>query len=148
MSIWTRETVRVCIMSLTRILLIRDKWFETPYWKLPGGGIESIDADIIAAAIREIEEEVGMRLVRAEVAVCSTDWRDEQKIYHPHFCIARVTEEKLDMHLKIGDENGRPLMVATFEKNEVPTMGDLLDQHRPFVKMALTYSDANTARAA
>lgn len=130
------------------MLLIRDKRFDTPCWKLPGGGVESIDADVIAAAIRECKEETGIQFVAEEISIYSEQRRDEAGIYHPHFCIAPVTEEKLDTHFKIGNENGRPLMVATFEKGEVPTMGDLLDRHRAFVRMALSCSEVIATRAA
>ena len=132
-------SVLTCILSpeSNEIVLIKDKRFFDPRWKLPGGSIEPEDVDVIAAAIRECREETGIQLIAAEVSIHSKHWRDEYGKYHPYFCIARIAKEKLDTHLKIGDENGRPLMVATFDRSEVPTMGELLDRHRPLVTKAL-----------
>ncbi len=131
------ESVLICVLSPTRMVLVKDKRFEDPYWKLPGGGIESTDANVIAAAIRECRQETGIHLLPTEVLFHFENWR-EDGAYRPHFCIARVTEAKLDTRLKFGDENGHTIMVAAFERFEVPEMPDLLAPHRFFVNQAMT----------
>lgn len=131
------ESVLICIISPTRMVLVKDKRFKDSYWKLPGGGIESKDANVIAAAIRECLEETGIQLLPSEFPFHFPDWRKDGA-YRPHFCIARITEKKLDTRLKFGDENGHIIMVAAFERFEVPEMPDLLAPHRPFVNQAMT----------
>ena len=131
------ESVLICVLSPTRLVLVKDKMFAEPRWKLPGGGIESTDANVIAAAIRECREETGIHLLPTEFPFHFQNWR-ENGAYRPHFCIARVTEEKLDTRLKFGDENGRSIMVAAFGRAEVLDMIDVLDHHRPFLNQAMT----------
>ncbi len=103
-------------------------------WKLPGGGIETSDEDVIAAAIREDAEETGIKLEREEVVLCAEQRRTEEGVYYPYFCLAQVSEEKLDTRFKSGDENGKPIKVTAFDRTEVPTMVDLLERHRFFIK--------------
>lgn len=132
-------SVVLCVFSPTRIVLVKDKSFPEPFWKLPGGSIESTDTGIISAAIRECREETGIQLTMGEVFLHSLWWERRGKTaYRPSFCIVRVSEEKLDTRLKVGDEDGHALMVAAFDKEEVPIMVDLLEQHRPLVNEAFS----------
>ncbi|MDO8566597.1 MAG: NUDIX hydrolase [bacterium] len=127
-------SVVTCIISQTRILLVKDESRINARWKLPGGNIESSDGDVIAAAIREVREETGVKLLPEEVHLRSEERRT--KPYYPYCCVANVTEEKIDTRLKIADENGHPIRVADFKRSEVPTMVDLLERHRVFVREA------------
>lgn len=132
----TRGAVMICVVSPTRMVLVKDKRFPCPRWKLPGGGIEPTDIDVISAAIRECQEETGLSLALNEVSLHSTQIRKNGS-YRPHLCIAEVTEEKLDTRVKIGNEDGRDIMVGAFDRDEVPTMVDLLQVHRGLVNEAL-----------
>lgn len=126
-------SVMTYVVSQKRAVLIKDKSKQNALWKLPGGGIEISDKTVVAAAIREVEEEIGIKLLRDEVFLM-TEQRRENGTYYPYFCIARVSEEKLNTRKKVGDEDGKPLMVADFERAEIPTMLDLLERHRPFIQ--------------
>lgn len=127
----TNESVLIFIASPTRIVLVKDKKYELPLWKMPGGGVETTDINHSAAAVRECKEETGIRLLPGEITHFSREPHDDG--HYQHIFIAQLTEEKLDTRLKIGNENGHPLMVAAFPKSEVPTMLDLLEQHRPLI---------------
>ncbi len=121
------------IVSPTRVILVKDPSKPNALWKLPGGGVEVSDGNVIAAAIREVFEETGIALTREEFRI-TFEQRRVNGVYYPHFCVARVSEEKLDTRKKIGDEDGKSLMVADFGRDEVPTMLDLLERHRPFIQ--------------
>lgn len=127
-------SVMMCIVSPTRIVLVKDEAFVDARWKLPGGGIEPTDGGIVAAAIREAREETGMDLAPKEIMLCSNQRRAKDGTYYPYLCLAQVSEEKLDTHQKIADENGKPIRVADFRRAEVSMMVDLLERHRGFVK--------------
>lgn len=129
-------SVVVCLLSLQRMVLVKDTWFPEPWWKLPGGSIEPADLSVESAAIRECEEETGIRLLPTEISIHSRSHR-VNGVYYPNICIAKVTEEKLDTRLKFGNENGHRIMTAAFDRTEVPTMVDLLWQHRPLVNKTL-----------
>ena len=127
----SRGSVKVGILSPTRVILIKKIHYDDPLWALPGGGIDDDDTDIIGAIIRETAEETGIELLRSEIEHILEETLGER--YAPHLCIARISEEKLDTRKPFGDENGRRLQVAAFDRSEVPTMPDLLERHRPFV---------------
>ncbi len=127
--------VMTYVVSPTRAVLIKDKSKQNALWKLPGGGIEESDRDIIAAAIREVLEETGIVLSREEITLVAEQKR-ENGMYYPYFCVACVSEKKLDTREKVGDEDGKRIMVSDFERTEVPTMLDLLERHRPFIREA------------
>ena len=148
---WRRSdlgSVAIYIISPTRTVLVIDESFTDAHWKLPCGGVEDWDggsavaaitdaaeqtkARIIAAAIREAREETGgIELVPAEITLVEEQAR-VSGFYYPHFCVACVSEEKLDTHRDIGDEDGKKLTVADFYRGEMQQK--ILERHRTFVK--------------
>ena len=123
--------VMTYIVSPTRTVLVKDMHKADPRWKLPGGSIERSDFGkiendefgVIAGAIREVEEETGIELSPSEIEW----WYAETRMargYLPHFCVARVSEEKLDKHTKSGDEDGVEIKVETFGRAEVARLDD------------------------
>ena len=136
-------TVLVLVLSSdpTRILLIKDMSFKKPFWKLPGGHIETTDFDVISAGIREVREETsekdkdnGLKLLREEVELFSEQW-NLGAIYYPHLCVARnVSEEKLKALVgKMGYENDHPVEIGIFEMKKALKMYDLFKKHRSFI---------------
>ena len=122
----------MAIISPTRIILVKDGR-PNALWKLPGGTIEEKDAGIIAAAIREADEETGIKLLPEEVMLCANQRRAKDGKYYPYLCLAQVSEEKLESRLKVADEDGKPIWTAIFDRTEVPAMLDLLNRHRGFI---------------
>lgn len=125
--------VMTAVLSPTRILLVRDRSRPNALYKLPGGTIEASDGSIEAAAAREVFEETGIILAFSEVELIIEQQRDG-RTYYPYFCIAQVSEEKFDSRERVGDEDGKPIEIAVFARPEVPTMLDLLERHRHFIK--------------
>ena len=121
-----------CVVSETRMLLVKESRPQE-LWKLPGGKIEKSDRDIIAAAIREVLEETGIQLFSEEVKLWSKQRRVDG-IYYPYFCVAWVSEEKLETRLNITKENGQQIKTGLFDREEVSMMMDLLDRHRSFIQ--------------
>lgn len=121
------------VLSPTRIVLVKDLSRQDALYKLPGGTIEVSDESVEAAAAREVFEETGIFLDDAEVELIVEQRRDG-RTYYPYFCIAQVSEEKFDSRKKVGDEDGKPIEVAAFDRAEVPTMLDLLERHRAFIQ--------------
>jgi len=118
--------------TLAVAVLVREERRRDAQWKLPGGRIEPADGGVIAAAIREVEEETGIRLLPEELTLLYSE-RRTNGVYFPYFCTASISEEKLDTRLPIADENGKPMRTGVFSRAEIPTMPDLLERHRPFI---------------
>jgi 8-oxo-dGTP pyrophosphatase MutT (NUDIX family) len=125
--------VMTYVISPTRCVLVKDTTKQNPRFKLPGGSIEDGE-DVIAGAIREVKEETGIELSPTEVQW----WYPEERkngSYLPHFCVAKVTEEKLDTHVKNGDEDGVPIKVQIFDRTEVSLLSEktVLYKHLPLI---------------
>jgi len=117
------------------VVLVRNDFYRDSYWKLPGGKIEQFDLDVIAAAIREVGEETGIALKRKEVALLTMQWREDQ-VYHPYFCVAKVTDDTLETRSAVADEDGDPMWVSVFERSEV-LGAKVLERHRDLIKLGL-----------
>ena len=125
--------VMTYIVSPTRTVLVKDTAKTNPRFKLPGGSIEPSDAGkvendefgVIAGAIREVKEETGIELSSTEVKWWYGDsGRGTREYYLPHFCVAEVSEEKLDTHTKTGDEDGIEIVVKTFDRAEIAELDE------------------------
>ena len=121
--------VMTYIVSPTRTVLVKDMSKKNPLFKLPGGGIEEGE-DVVATAIREVAEETGIKLSPSEIEWWYPEERENGR-YLPHFCVARISEEKLDTYTKIGDEDGVPIKVEVFDRAEVSELGNdsVLSKH-------------------
>lgn len=135
------SSVITLIHSEKRIVLVWDPTYRDPHWKLPGGGIdESTDETVIKAAIRECSEETGICLSELEITLHSC--KSHKGRGYLHFCIAKVTEEKIDTRSAFGIEFGpkefhvieiEAFTIADVLANKV----DLLLGHAPFIKEVL-----------
>ena len=125
-------TVMICIITKTRMLLVKDETFPDAFWKLPGGSVERGDSDAVAAVIREAKEETGIQLLTEEIELV-LEQEEIRGRYRPSLYLARVSEEKLDTRLPIADENGHPMKTEVFKRMQVSTMRGLLEKHRVLV---------------
>ncbi|MFE9966430.1 NUDIX domain-containing protein [Streptomyces sp. NPDC005525] len=87
------------------VLIKRTKPGRAPYWVSVGGGVENDDPTIEAALHREVFEELGGRLDRAELVYLITD-ELEDGIGVQHIFAARL--ESLDLAARTGTEFGKP----------------------------------------
>ncbi len=136
----------MCIISPSwRTVLVMNTFFaergKTPYWKFPGGGIESDDCGLIDAAIREAAEETGItKLLPEEVDIVSKEER-VNGIYRANFLVARVSEEKLDTRRRVTEEitnrgKSRMMLTTICEWKMLLKMENFLPQHRELVRRA------------
>jgi len=81
------ECVRAVLLTPAgRLLVIRRTWpGAVPYWVFPGGGVESDDAGLRAALVREIREEVG-----AVPEIKGLLWTLSDGMERRYFYLARV----------------------------------------------------------
>lgn len=132
-----RGSVVTCILSPTRIVLIIDRKFTEPYWKLPGGRVELTDMNVGIAAIRECREETGIQFFLGEISLHSKHQR-QGGLYRPYLCVARVTESRLDTRLEISDEGNGSIIIKAFERKNVLKIDNLLKPHRILIEEVLT----------
>lgn len=130
--------VAICIISPTRVALVRQKFRCNPLWKFPCGSIEGTDAGVgetkvIIAAIREAEEETGIPLDPKEIRVCFVEKSDRDG-YWPYFCVAEISEAKMDTHADETSDDGEELEVKTFMHGQLWTMRDIPRKHRVFLE--------------
>lgn len=132
--------VKIVVLSPTRIILIIEDGKPEPLWKIPGGSLRRGEG-VIAGAIRECEEETGIRLLPEEIHILSKE-RLEGRVYHPFYCAAFVSEEKLDTRkLRTYEGGDRRFAIRTglFPREEPLRMPDLLQQHLPAIEQALEF---------
>lgn len=129
---WSGGAVLTYLSSPTRLVLVRDKLFNPPCWKLPGGGIDRDDRDSLDAARRELREETGVDAAREGFELHTI--KPLASGVFQYIYAARVSEKTLDTRRAVGDEDGRPLEVRAFALNEVLSLPDLLEHHREFIR--------------
>ncbi len=87
------------------IAYLRDYKDDIPWpglWDLPGGGREG-DESPIECALREVEEETGIRISPTRVTEVHRCEGTSTGALASYFCIARVTQDEID-NIKFGDE--------------------------------------------
>lgn len=87
------------------ILMKRTKPGLDPYWTTVGGGVEKSDAGIEAALHREVFEELGGTLARAELVYLVTD-EVEGGVAVQHIFAARLAS--MDVSIRTGTEFSKP----------------------------------------
>jgi ADP-ribose pyrophosphatase YjhB (NUDIX family) len=89
-AIGRRAARAILIDDLGRLLLIkRTKPGQTPYWTVPGGGIEDTDSSVEAALHRELAEELGAQAMNAtQVFLFSSP--SDAGVAVQHFFVARL----------------------------------------------------------
>ncbi|MFF3172085.1 NUDIX domain-containing protein [Streptomyces sp. NPDC057900] len=101
-----KRNARVILLDGEDLVLIkRTKPGRDPYWVTVGGGVEEDDATIEAALHREVFEELGGRLERAELVHLITD-QLEGGIGVQHIFAARL--ESMDLSTRTGTEFAKP----------------------------------------
>ncbi len=65
---WSYRT-RVLITAGDKVLVVRP-WLGSGQWTLPGGGVHRGE-DVVVAAIREVEEETGLKLRTKQLSLTS-----------------------------------------------------------------------------
>ncbi|MFG2674485.1 NUDIX domain-containing protein [Streptomyces sp. NPDC048445] len=101
-----KRNARVILLDGEELVLIkRTKPGRDPYWVTVGGGVEEDDATIEAALHREVFEELGGKLERAELVHLITD-QLEDGIGVQHIFAARL--ESMDLSARTGTEFAKP----------------------------------------
>ncbi|MEV0787580.1 NUDIX domain-containing protein [Streptomyces sp. NPDC050423] len=101
-----KRNARVILLDGDDLVLIkRTKPGRDPYWVTVGGGVEEDDATIEAALHREVFEELGGKLERAELVHLITD-QLEGGIGVQHIFAARL--KSMDLSTRTGTEFAKP----------------------------------------
>lgn len=101
-----KRNARAILLDGDELILIkRTKPGRDPYWVSVGGGVEESDATIEAALHREVFEELGGKLERAELVHLITD-QLEDGIGVQHIFAARL--EAMDLSARTGTEFAKP----------------------------------------
>ncbi|MFI9720943.1 NUDIX domain-containing protein [Streptomyces sp. NPDC052396] len=97
------------------ILIKRTKPGEPPYWITPGGGVEPADESVVAALHREVDEELGAKVVDVVPAFVDTvPHRHGVKVQHFFVCLLA----SMDLSLRHGPEVDEPR--GTYEVVRIP----------------------------
>jgi ADP-ribose pyrophosphatase YjhB (NUDIX family) len=103
----TNKNVRGMIKRDGKILLIHRFKAGTEYWTVPGGGVED-DETLEEALAREIKEEVGLKIISAEVTAPAVIINKDQFIYN---CVVEAGEPHMDgPEAKANNENNRYIL--------------------------------------
>jgi ADP-ribose pyrophosphatase YjhB (NUDIX family) len=101
-----KRSARVILLDGDELVLIkRTKPGREPYWVTVGGGVEADDESIEAALQREVFEELGGTVERAELVYLITDELDSG-ISIQHIFAARLVS--MDLAARTGTEFSKP----------------------------------------
>ncbi|MER7854561.1 NUDIX domain-containing protein [Streptomyces bacillaris] len=116
-----KRNARVILLDGDELVLIkRTKPGREPYWVTVGGGVEADDATIESALHREVFEELGGELARAELVHLITD-QLEGGVGVQHIFAARL--ESMDVAARTGTEFAKPER-GEYEVVRVPFSGE------------------------
>ncbi|WP_327255509.1 NUDIX hydrolase [Streptomyces sp. NBC_01244] len=102
----TKRSARAILLDGDELVLIkRTKAHRDPYWVTVGGGVEAEDASIEDALHREVFEELGGKLCKAELVHLITD-RLDAGLGVQHIFAARL--EQMDVESRTGTEFDKP----------------------------------------
>ncbi|MBT2382808.1 NUDIX domain-containing protein [Streptomyces sp. ISL-11] len=106
--------------ALEMIVIKRTKPGEAPYWITPGGGMEPEDATVVAALHREVDEELGAKVIDVVPAFVDTVSHSMHHAAHgvkvQHFFVCRL--DSMDLSLRHGPEVDEPC--GTYEVVRIP----------------------------
>ena len=106
-SVVKRSARAILIDDDQRLLLIRrTKQGQQPYWTTPGGGVEPDDPSVEHAMVRELREELGAEVSRAQQVFLVFDPVDGTGVGAQHFFVCRV--DVLDPDRRSGPEYTEP----------------------------------------
>ncbi|MFI6344879.1 NUDIX domain-containing protein [Streptomyces sp. NPDC050560] len=107
-----KRTARAVLLEDDALILIkRTKPGVDPYWITPGGGVEPSDRTVIDALHREVDEELGAKIV--DVVPCFVDTVEHIReddgaagVKVQHFFVCRLAS--MDLSLRHGPEIDEP----------------------------------------
>lgn len=121
----TKRNARAILLDGDELVLIkRTKPGRDPYWVTVGGGVEAEDASIEHALHREVFEELGGKLSRAELVHLITDSLDNG-LGVQHIFAARL--DQMDIQARTGTEFDKPDR-GSYEVVRVPFTAEAIRQ--------------------
>ncbi len=134
-----QRSSRVVIASPSYIIFIKKlKFGPGAFWSLPGGRREPGEKDALQTAYRETAEEVCLRLGKRH-ALCV--WEEARKNWRnvEDLVLFFLSDEFILSTPPEGDENGDPLEVRVFRRDEIPSIAPFNANHRDMLATALAY---------
>ncbi|MEV7465434.1 NUDIX domain-containing protein [Streptomyces kronopolitis] len=136
-----RRSARAILLDGDELILIkRIKPGREPYWVTVGGGVEDDDASVEAALRREVFEEVGGRLSRAELVHLVTDELDGG-IGIQHIFAASLSS--MDLSARTGTEFSKPER-GSYEVVRVPFIAGAIRELNLMPTTLAAFIAANT----
>lgn len=84
------------------LLIKRTKPGQAPYWTSPGGGVESDDPTVEHAMVRELREELGAEVSRAQQVFLVSNPTGDAGVGVQHFFVCHL--DNLDLERRSGPE--------------------------------------------
>ncbi|MCC3768283.1 NUDIX domain-containing protein [Streptomyces sp. UNOC14_S4] len=129
--------------ALEMIVIKRTKPGEEPYWITPGGGVEPEDPTVVAALHREVDEELGAKVVDVVPAFVDTVSHSTHHAAHgvkvQHFFVCRLAS--MDLAQRHGPEVDEPR--GTYEVIRIPFTRAGIASVRLVPPSLRAYLDAN-----
>lgn len=124
MSIIIRSARAILLHGDGLVLIKRTRPGREPYWVTVGGGVEEEDASIEDALHREVFEELGGKLSRAELVYLITESLDGG-VGVQHIFAARL--ERIDIEARTGTEFNKPER-GRYEAVRIPFTAEAIRQ--------------------
>lgn len=137
-----QRSSRVVIASPLYIIFIKKlKFGPNAFWSLPGGRREPGEVTALQTAYRETAEEVCLRLGKRHKRRVWEEFRKNGRSIED-LVLFYLSDEFILSTPTEGDENGDPLAVKIFRRDEISDIDNFNANHRDMLATAVSYLES------